>query len=420
MTERIGVTDAPPPPPPPPPPPDAGTQGRAPEVDPELADALAQDGQESAAGQPPPELAETGDQQPESPAVPADDVPAAVESSDVAVPPSVEASDAGEGDGPRAEVEAAESPHADASPELRAELAGSGQDVSSAPNTVEALASGQAAADDTGPDVVEPSPNPMETADHEGPAPEPETTDPLQPDVGSDLRSALEDAPVSAEAGSPGDATDDPGPNPGETGLVYQETDDTPGVGSDDFDVYIPQPNTVIGDEDSYYKNQPQGSLDPGNLSPEPGENNGEAGIDEGDGTADADSTDPADRQASGWDDPSIADHPHRPDRDSIRITPERAVHILDGDEGGGHRHGKGVEGNTEFPEGWDDPKILQNVADVAQNPDKAPFFQGNGRWRAEGVRDGVHITVIVEPDGTIITAYPREGDPGVVYNPKE
>lgn len=115
---------------------------------------------------------------------------------------------------------------------------------------------------------------------------------------------------------------------------------------------------------------------------------------------------------------------PDWPDPDSIRITPDRAAHILDGDGdgiGGGHRAGTGYEGKTEFPANWDDDKILANIEDVARNPDFRPDEpQPRGTWKYEGTRDGVHITAIVNPDGTVKTAWPREGDPGVIKNPEK
>jgi hypothetical protein len=127
-----------------------------------------------------------------------------------------------------------------------------------------------------------------------------------------------------------------------------------------------------------------------------------------------------AGHSSSGSDDASVTDHPDAPDPDSIRITPDRAAHILDGDAtGGGHRSGTGMPGKTEFPADWDDDKILRNVEDVGRNPDIRPDEpQGNGRWLYEGTRDGVHTYVVVNPDGTIRTAWPREGDPGVGKNP--
>jgi hypothetical protein len=134
---------------------------------------------------------------------------------------------------------------------------------------------------------------------------------------------------------------------------------------------------------------------------------------DDGTGTGDS---------SSGSDDASVTDQPDWPDPDSIRITPDRATHILDGDDtGGGHRAGTGNPGKTEFPADWDDDKILGNIENVARNPDVKPDEpQPKGQWLYEGSRDGVHTYVVVNPDGTVRTAWPREGDPGVVRNPKK
>ncbi len=59
-------------------------------------------------------------------------------------------------------------------------------------------------------------------------------------------------------------------------------------------------------------------------------------------------------RTRSSWSIEAVEDHPDRPLPDSLRTTPERTKHILDGDSwGGGHRHGTGRPGKTEFrPDG--------------------------------------------------------------------
>jgi Bacterial EndoU nuclease len=109
-----------------------------------------------------------------------------------------------------------------------------------------------------------------------------------------------------------------------------------------------------------------------------------------------------------------------RPPLDALRITADRAAHILDGDTaGGGHRHGTGRPGKTEFPADWDDARIMGNIAAVARGPESVRQ-QVNGRWKARGERDQVGITVIINPDGAIWTAWPQAGGPGVVRNPKE
>ena len=126
-------------------------------------------------------------------------------------------------------------------------------------------------------------------------------------------------------------------------------------------------------------------------------------------------------RTRSGWNIEAVEDHPDRPSLDSLRTTPERTKHILDGDSwGGGHRPGTGRPGKTEFPAGWYDDKIIGNVRDVARAPDELAVFQPNHRWRVHGQRDDVGITVIVLPDGRICSAWPDADSPGVVKNPKE
>jgi len=97
----------------------------------------------------------------------------------------------------------------------------------------------------------------------------------------------------------------------------------------------------------------------------------------------------------------------------------DRRTHILDGDQtGGGHRHGTGRPGKTEFPAGWGDDRIVDAILAVARNPDQEPERQDwNGRWQVSGQHDGVKIFAVVEPDGRIWTAWPEEDSPGVVKN---
>jgi Bacterial EndoU nuclease len=124
--------------------------------------------------------------------------------------------------------------------------------------------------------------------------------------------------------------------------------------------------------------------------------------------------------RSSAWDDVSTADH-YGPRPDSPCLPTERAAHILDGDPwGGGHRHGTGRPGKTEFPADWDDERIIGQIVDVACFPDARPVLQANHRWRVQGERDGVAITVVVHPDGRIWAAWPEEGSPGVIRNPRE
>jgi hypothetical protein len=124
--------------------------------------------------------------------------------------------------------------------------------------------------------------------------------------------------------------------------------------------------------------------------------------------------------QQTAW---NAIDSTIRPPLDRFTLPPDRARHILDGDEngGGGHRHGTGRPGKTEFPASWDDGRITDHIVDVARSPDRPPTYQKwNGRWLVRGTRDDVEIVVIVARDGRLWSGWPRPGGPGVVKNPEE
>lgn len=88
----------------------------------------------------------------------------------------------------------------------------------------------------------------------------------------------------------------------------------------------------------------------------------------------------------SAWDTPGITDHPDRPRPDSIRLTPDRLAHILDGDpvgDGGGHLHGTGRPGKTEFPPDWDEDRIAAAVLHTARKkPDTSNTAHGSSTAR--------------------------------------
>jgi hypothetical protein len=94
-------------------------------------------------------------------------------------------------------------------------------------------------------------------------------------------------------------------------------------------------------------------------------------------------------------------------------LDPQGEHHVLEGDgpnAGGGHRSGTGKPGKSEFPANWSDDKINGEISDVATDPGSTRTTQPNGRIKIQGTRDGVDITVIVEPDrkgGRIVTGFP-------------
>jgi hypothetical protein len=120
----------------------------------------------------------------------------------------------------------------------------------------------------------------------------------------------------------------------------------------------------------------------------------------------------------SGWD---AVDAEKRPALDSLQVSPERRTHILDGDShGGGHRHGTGRPGKTEFPANWSDEKIINALQDVVSRPDHPPKHQEwKDRWVARGTRDDVEVVAVITGDGRIWAGWPQSG-PGVVKNPQE
>ncbi len=122
----------------------------------------------------------------------------------------------------------------------------------------------------------------------------------------------------------------------------------------------------------------------------------------------------------SGWDSVDAAD---RPPAEDIDVSPERTTHILDGDEtggGGGHRHGVGKPGKTEFPASWDDKKIIDTVVDVARRPDCHPNIRiGMTAGFARGTRDAVEVLVRDRAQWRHLDWLADQGSPGVVAIPK-
>jgi len=113
-----------------------------------------------------------------------------------------------------------------------------------------------------------------------------------------------------------------------------------------------------------------------------------------------------------------VADHPDRPRIESIRLTPDRLAHIVDGDErGGGHLAGTGFPGKTEFPRDWGPDRIASSVLYASYRP-QGVEQQFDGSWLARGARDEVTVHAVIQPDGRIWTAWPDPGSPGVTRNP--
>lgn len=132
--------------------------------------------------------------------------------------------------------------------------------------------------------------------------------------------------------------------------------------------------------------------------------------------TDDSDDVPSESTEATAWDH-VVGETPNPAD---IHTPDLKQVHILDGegDGNGGHVAGTGNAGKTEFPEAWDDDKIINSVEDVAKNPDSPPTLERSGNYKFNGTRDGVEIEGYVSPAGQVQTGYPVRGE-GVVQNDK-
>ena len=99
-----------------------------------------------------------------------------------------------------------------------------------------------------------------------------------------------------------------------------------------------------------------------------------------------------------------------------IVLTPQRRIHILDGDAtGGGHGVGRGIPGKSEFL--LPDNAVIDDVVSIATDPPLNWVMQPNGNIRIEGYRFPHNITVILEGDGmTVVTAFPTN----VPRNPRK
>lgn len=101
-------------------------------------------------------------------------------------------------------------------------------------------------------------------------------------------------------------------------------------------------------------------------------------------------------------------------------IDGQAQMHIISGDlTGGGHKW-PGAPGKTVFPPSWDTDTILNNVAEVATDPNSTWTWQTGARGSLHtrsgdpsrvaivGSTGGVTIKVILEPaTDRVVTAYP-------------
>lgn len=104
-------------------------------------------------------------------------------------------------------------------------------------------------------------------------------------------------------------------------------------------------------------------------------------------------------------------------------LSRQAQEHILHGDpkqHKGGHLYGSGVAGKTEFPESWDEERIVRSIGDVMTSPDWVRQAKTDrGTWYFGKEVGGVQIQVAAyKRDGRyyVDRAYPA-GGAGVIRN---
>lgn len=92
-----------------------------------------------------------------------------------------------------------------------------------------------------------------------------------------------------------------------------------------------------------------------------------------------------------------------------VILSEKRVAHILYGDmTGGGHRYGAGKPCKSEFPQSWNDEKIIDVTRKIAANDNLSWERQGNGYYVVENFVDSVKVRVVKGPKKQrVITAYP-------------
>jgi hypothetical protein len=97
------------------------------------------------------------------------------------------------------------------------------------------------------------------------------------------------------------------------------------------------------------------------------------------------------------------------PIQESVAIPAQAQKHILYGDHrGGGHKHGMNKPCKSEFPENWDDTKILSTIEMVAANDNLDWDRQKNGYYVAEEMVENVRVRVVLDRErDDVVTAYP-------------
>ncbi len=104
-----------------------------------------------------------------------------------------------------------------------------------------------------------------------------------------------------------------------------------------------------------------------------------------------------------------VRDEPQAVQISDNMISPRARVHILQGDHrGGGHMFGTGKPCKSEFPQNWNEEKIISVVTSLAANDNLDWRQQSNGYFTAQKMVEGVKVRVVLDREkDDVVTAYP-------------
>lgn len=93
----------------------------------------------------------------------------------------------------------------------------------------------------------------------------------------------------------------------------------------------------------------------------------------------------------------------------AVTLSAQAKNHILYGDRnGGGHKYGIGKPCKSEFPQSWNDKKIITIVKKIAANDNLDWEQQNNGYYVSEQNEGNIRVRVVMgDQKQNIITAYP-------------
>lgn len=94
----------------------------------------------------------------------------------------------------------------------------------------------------------------------------------------------------------------------------------------------------------------------------------------------------------------------------TVKVDEAAKIHILDWESWNRwwHRYWTGRTGKTEFPENWNDDKVINNIEDIISDKNSKIVIEEWGILQVFWTREGIDIKIVVDPKTErVITAFP-------------